>query len=119
MCVQKAKGAPVLEKTLGYNIWYFPENNTNLAETTNTTNQQLELYLGDKAYWVSVISYNSLGESPVAVLRIPAIDEKCGKAKGYLPVAENKVTHGSGRHLLTKKGEITQTPRVQEWSLIY
>ncbi|XP_015997801.2 interleukin-31 receptor subunit alpha isoform X3 [Rousettus aegyptiacus] len=73
---KKAKGAPVLEKTLGYNIWYFPENNTNLAETTNTTNQQLELYLGDKAYWVSVISYNSLGESPVAVLRIPAIDEK-------------------------------------------
>lgn len=45
--------------------------------------------------------------------------DECGKAKGYLPVAENKVTHGSGRHLLTKKGEITQTPRVQEWSLIY
>ncbi|ELK12196.1 Interleukin-31 receptor A [Pteropus alecto] len=72
----KAKGAPVLEKTLGYNIWYFPENNTNLTETTNTTNQQLELYLGDKTYWVSVISYNSLGESPVTALRIPAIDEK-------------------------------------------
>lgn len=84
MCVQKAKGAPVLEKTLGYNIWYFPENNTNLAETTNTTNQQLELYLGDKAYWVSVISYNSLGESPVAVLRIPAIDEKCEYSVNFL-----------------------------------
>ncbi|XP_058420050.1 interleukin-31 receptor subunit alpha [Diceros bicornis minor] len=73
---KKAREAPVLEKTLGYNIWYFPENNTNLTETRNTTNQQLDLYLGGKTYWVSVISYNSLGESPVATLRIPAIDEK-------------------------------------------
>eukprot|EP00069_Balaena_mysticetus_P017627 bmy_10772T0 len=72
----KAKGAPVLEKTLGYNIWYFPENNTNLTETMNTTNQQLKLYQGGKTYRVYVISYNSLGESPVATLRIPAIDEK-------------------------------------------
>nr|XP_019598518.1 PREDICTED: interleukin-31 receptor subunit alpha [Rhinolophus sinicus] len=73
---KKAQGAPVLEKTLGYNIWYFPENNTNLTVTVNTTNQQLELYLEDKTYWVSAISYNSLGESPVATLRIPAVDEK-------------------------------------------
>ncbi|XP_006187435.1 interleukin-31 receptor subunit alpha [Camelus dromedarius] len=73
---KKAKGAPVLEKTLGYNIWYFPENSTNLTETINTTNQQLELYLEGKAYWISVTSYNSLGKSPVATLRIPAVDEK-------------------------------------------
>ncbi|KAK2488470.1 hypothetical protein MC885_015502 [Smutsia gigantea] len=72
---KKAKGAPVLEKTLGYNIWYFPENNTNLTETVNTTNQQLELYLGSKTYWVSAVSYNFLGDSPVATLRIPAIGE--------------------------------------------
>lgn len=74
--VQKARGAPVLEKTLGYNIQYFPENNTNLTKTVNTTNQQLDLYLGGETYWVSVISYNSLGESSLATLRIPAIDEK-------------------------------------------
>uniref|UniRef100_A0A452TW16 Interleukin-31 receptor subunit alpha n=1 Tax=Ursus maritimus TaxID=29073 RepID=A0A452TW16_URSMA len=73
---KKASGAPVLEKALGYNIWYFPENNTNLTETVNTTNQTHELYLGGKTHWVYVISYNSLGESPVATLRIPAIDEK-------------------------------------------
>ncbi|XP_055107628.2 interleukin-31 receptor subunit alpha isoform X1 [Symphalangus syndactylus] len=73
---KKARGAPVLEKTLGYNIWYYPENNTNLTETMNTTNQQLELRLGGKSYWVSMISYNSLGKSPVATLRIPAIQEK-------------------------------------------
>uniref|UniRef100_A0A8C4LV88 Interleukin-31 receptor subunit alpha n=1 Tax=Equus asinus asinus TaxID=83772 RepID=A0A8C4LV88_EQUAS len=73
---KKARGAPVLEKTLGYNIQYFPENNTNLTKTVNTTNQQLDLYLGGETYWVSVISYNSLGESSLATLRIPAIDEK-------------------------------------------
>ncbi|XP_013963900.1 interleukin-31 receptor subunit alpha isoform X1 [Canis lupus baileyi] len=73
---KKATGAPVLEKALGYNIWYFPENNTNLTETVNTTNQTHELYLGGKTYWVYVVSYNSLGESPVATLRIPALNEK-------------------------------------------
>ncbi|XP_007970975.2 interleukin-31 receptor subunit alpha [Chlorocebus sabaeus] len=73
---KKARGAPVLEKTLGYNIWYFPENNTNLTETVNTTNQQLELHLGGESYWVSMVSYNSLGKSPVTTLRIPAIQEK-------------------------------------------
>ncbi|XP_006149048.1 interleukin-31 receptor subunit alpha isoform X2 [Tupaia chinensis] len=73
---KKAKGAPVLEKVLGYSIWYFPENNMNLTETVNTTNQQIKLHLGGETYNVSVISYNSLGESPVATLRIPAIHEK-------------------------------------------
>lgn len=43
----------------------------------NTTNQQPELYLGNQTYWIHVISYNSLGKSPEATLRIPAIDEKC------------------------------------------
>ncbi|XP_037385258.1 interleukin-31 receptor subunit alpha [Talpa occidentalis] len=73
---KKARGTPVMEKTLGYTIWYFPENNTNLTETKNTTQQQLDVYLEGKAYWVFVISYNSLGKSPVATLRIPAINEK-------------------------------------------
>ncbi|XP_004380533.1 interleukin-31 receptor subunit alpha [Trichechus manatus latirostris] len=73
---KEARGAPVLGKTLGYNIWYFPENSTNLTETMNTTNQQLQLYLGGETYWVSVISYNSVGKSPEATLRVPPIHEK-------------------------------------------
>nr|XP_012631126.1 interleukin-31 receptor subunit alpha isoform X3 [Microcebus murinus] len=76
---KNARGAPVLENTLGYNIRYFPENNTNLTEAVNTTNRQLELHLGGETYLVSVISYNSLGESPVATLRIPALHEKFPK----------------------------------------
>ncbi|XP_049625016.1 interleukin-31 receptor subunit alpha [Suncus etruscus] len=73
---KKAKEAPFLEKALGYNIRYFPEDNTNLTKIMNTSNQQLELYLGRKPYCVSVTSYNSLGKSPVSTLRIPAVDEK-------------------------------------------
>ncbi|XP_047410646.1 interleukin-31 receptor subunit alpha [Sciurus carolinensis] len=73
---KKARGAPVLEKTFGYIISYFPENNTNLTQTINTTTQQCELHLGGKTYWVSVASYNSLGKSPVATMRIPAVGEK-------------------------------------------
>ncbi|XP_062067861.1 interleukin-31 receptor subunit alpha [Lepus europaeus] len=73
---KKARGAPVLEETLFYNIQYSPENNPNLTETENTTDQQLELRLGGETYRVAVMSYNSLGHSPEAKLRIPAIHEK-------------------------------------------
>ncbi|XP_012873958.1 PREDICTED: interleukin-31 receptor subunit alpha [Dipodomys ordii] len=73
---KKARGAPVLEKILGYNIWYFPENNIHHNETRNTTNQQLDLHLSNETYWVFVTAYNSLGESPGARLRISATQEK-------------------------------------------
>ncbi|EPQ12634.1 Interleukin-31 receptor subunit alpha, partial [Myotis brandtii] len=48
----KARGAPALERVLGYHVWYFPENTTNLTETVNTTRQPLELTLGAEAYRV-------------------------------------------------------------------
>ncbi|XP_004623278.1 interleukin-31 receptor subunit alpha [Octodon degus] len=72
---KKAKGAPALEKTLGYNIQYFPENTTNVTEM-RTTEQTLDLCLGGETYNVSVTSYNSLGNSMAATLRIPDIHEK-------------------------------------------
>ncbi|XP_029422925.1 interleukin-31 receptor subunit alpha [Nannospalax galili] len=72
---KKARGAPILEKTLGYNISYFPENNTNLTEVINSTNQHCELLLTGETHWVFVTSYNSLGTSPKAILRIPAVQE--------------------------------------------
>ncbi|XP_037001047.2 interleukin-31 receptor subunit alpha [Artibeus jamaicensis] len=75
---KKARGAPPLERTLGYLVQYFPENSTHLAKTENTTHehQGLELYLGNETYWVSVVSYNSLGHSPTATLRVPAVAEQ-------------------------------------------
>ncbi|XP_052598777.1 interleukin-31 receptor subunit alpha isoform X2 [Peromyscus californicus insignis] len=72
---KKARGAPVLERTLGYNIQYFPENSTILTEINNVTNQQYELLLMGQSYRVSVTSFNSLGKSQEAVLRIPAVGE--------------------------------------------
>ncbi|XP_036166016.1 interleukin-31 receptor subunit alpha [Myotis myotis] len=73
---KKARGAPALERVLGYHVWYFPENTTNLTETMNTTRQPLELTLGAEAYRVSVVAYNSLGQGPAAALRIPAATEE-------------------------------------------
>lgn len=70
--IQKAKGAPVL----GYNIQYFAENSTNLTEINNVTNQRYELLLMDQTYRVSVTSFNYLGKSQEAVLRIPAAHEE-------------------------------------------
>ncbi|KAK7824077.1 hypothetical protein U0070_019763 [Myodes glareolus] len=72
----KAKGAPVLERTLGYNIQYFAENSTNLTEINNVTNQRYELLLTGQTYRVSVTSFNFLGKSQEAVLRIPAAHEE-------------------------------------------
>ncbi|XP_076973293.1 interleukin-31 receptor subunit alpha isoform X2 [Tamandua tetradactyla] len=88
---QEARGVPVLGKALGYYIRYFPENNTNLTETVNTTHQQLELHLGGESYCVSAISYNSVGESPKATMRIPAIDEK---SIPYIKAMQTHLTQG-------------------------
>ncbi|XP_021064198.1 interleukin-31 receptor subunit alpha isoform X2 [Mus pahari] len=73
---KKARGAPVLEKTLGYNIQCFAENSTNLTEIKNVTAQQCELLLRNQTYSVSVTSFNSLGSSQEAVLRIPDVHEE-------------------------------------------
>lgn len=74
--IQKARGAPVLEKTFGYHIQYFAENSTNLTEINNITTQQYELLLMSQAHSVSVTSFNSLGKSQEAILRIPDVHEK-------------------------------------------
>lgn len=76
LCVQKVRGAPLRERTLGYLVRYFPENSTHLAQTANTTDQHLELHLGGEPYQVSVVSYNSLGRCPAATLRVPAVAEE-------------------------------------------
>lgn len=73
---KKARGAPVSEKTLGYNIQYSAENSTNFTEINNITTQHYELLLMGQTHSVSVTSFNSLGKSQEAVLRIPDVHEK-------------------------------------------
>ncbi|XP_008158365.2 interleukin-31 receptor subunit alpha [Eptesicus fuscus] len=70
-----SRAQKALERALSYRVWFFPENTTNLTETV-TTHPQLELTLGAEAYRVSVVAYNSLGQSPAATLRIPAAAEE-------------------------------------------
>ncbi|GAB1298551.1 Interleukin-31 receptor subunit alpha [Apodemus speciosus] len=87
---KKARGAPVLEKTFGYNIQYFAENSTNLTEINNITTQQYELLLMNQTHRVSVTSFNSLGKSQEAVLRIPDVHEEITGRTGRVQDVERQ-----------------------------
>lgn len=65
-----------MEKTFGYNIQYSAENSTNVTEINNITTQHYELLLLGQMHCVSVTSFNSLGKSQEAVLRIPDAHEE-------------------------------------------
>uniref|UniRef100_A0A8B9FVE7 Interleukin 31 receptor A n=1 Tax=Amazona collaria TaxID=241587 RepID=A0A8B9FVE7_9PSIT len=68
---------PPSGRILGYKIQYFPENNAALKMTNISTDKKTILLLNKEAYIISVTAYNSAGNSPEAVLRIPSTDEKC------------------------------------------
>uniref|UniRef100_A0A8C3QMJ8 Interleukin 31 receptor A n=1 Tax=Cyanoderma ruficeps TaxID=181631 RepID=A0A8C3QMJ8_9PASS len=70
------KSFPPSGKILGYKIQYFPENKIAHKRTNNSTEKKITLLLNEEAYIISVTAYNSAGESPEAVLRIPTTDEK-------------------------------------------
>ncbi|NXS34021.1 IL31R protein, partial [Pomatostomus ruficeps] len=70
------KSFPPPGRILGYKIQYFPENKTALKRTNNSTEKKITLHLNEEAHIISVTAYNSAGESPEAVLRIPSADEK-------------------------------------------
>ncbi|XP_023602368.1 interleukin-31 receptor subunit alpha [Myotis lucifugus] len=106
---KKARGAPALERVLGYHVWYFPENTTNLTETVTTTRQPLELTLGAQAYRVSVVAYNSLGQGPAAALRIPAAAEEAFRG------VEAVQAHLSQDRLVVAWQN--STPHVDSWRL--
>lgn len=71
------KSFPPPGKILGYKIQYFPEKKTAAHKrTNNSTENKITLLLNEEAHIISVTAYNSAGESPEAILRIPSIDEK-------------------------------------------
>uniref|UniRef100_A0A8C8R5K5 Interleukin 31 receptor A n=1 Tax=Pelusios castaneus TaxID=367368 RepID=A0A8C8R5K5_9SAUR len=70
---------PSSSSLLGYKIWYYPENNASFKMRNNTSDEMAVLLLTGEAYVISVVAYNSLGESPEATLRIPSIGEKAPK----------------------------------------
>ncbi|XP_071587682.1 interleukin-31 receptor subunit alpha isoform X2 [Heliangelus exortis] len=63
-------------KILGYKIQYFPENNTAHKMTSISATEKMNLLLNEEAYIVSITAYNSAGNCPEAILRIPSADEK-------------------------------------------
>lgn len=67
---------PPSGRILGYKIQYFPENNAALKMTNISSNEKVILLLNEEAYIISVTAYNSAGNSPEAVLRIPSADER-------------------------------------------
>ncbi|XP_026721780.1 interleukin-31 receptor subunit alpha isoform X2 [Athene cunicularia] len=67
---------PPSGRILGYKIQYFPENNAALKMTNVSTDKKIVLLLNEEAYIISVTAYNSAGNSPEALLRIPSTDEK-------------------------------------------
>ncbi|KAM9368057.1 interleukin-31 receptor subunit alpha [Phaethornis superciliosus] len=67
---------PPSGKILGYKIQYFPENNAADKMTRISATEEENLLLNEEAYIVSITAYNSAGNSPEAILRIPSTDEK-------------------------------------------
>ncbi|NWV81846.1 IL31R protein, partial [Dasyornis broadbenti] len=67
---------PPSGRILGYKIQYFPENKSALKSTNNSAARKITLLLNEEAHIISVTAYNSAGESPEAILRIPSTDEK-------------------------------------------
>ncbi|NXL65685.1 IL31R protein, partial [Chordeiles acutipennis] len=67
---------PPSGRILGYKIQYFPENNAALKMTNTSTDKKITLLLNEEAYIVSITAYNSAGNSPEAILRIPSTDEE-------------------------------------------
>ncbi|XP_017666790.1 PREDICTED: probable ATP-dependent RNA helicase DDX4 isoform X4 [Lepidothrix coronata] len=73
---------PPSGRILGYKIQYFPENKTELKMINNSTDKKITLLLNEEAHIVSVTAYNSAGNSPEAILRIPSTDEKTAQING-------------------------------------
>ncbi|EMP41368.1 Putative ATP-dependent RNA helicase DDX4, partial [Chelonia mydas] len=73
------KEFPSSECLLGYKIQYYPENNASFKMTHNTSDKMAMLLLTGEAYVISLVAYNSVGESPEATLRIPSVGEKTFK----------------------------------------
>ncbi|KFQ54531.1 Interleukin-31 receptor subunit alpha, partial [Nestor notabilis] len=67
---------PSSGRILGYKIQYFLENNAAIKMTNISTDKKMTLLLNEEAYIISVMAYNSAGNSPEAILRIPSTDER-------------------------------------------
>ncbi|XP_027755974.1 probable ATP-dependent RNA helicase DDX4 isoform X4 [Empidonax traillii] len=98
-------------RILGYKIQYFPENKTALKMIKNSTDKKITLLLNEEAYLVSVTAYNSAGNSPEAILRIPSTEEKTAQ------IIETVDTHPSNEEVVVEwvLSKPKATEYVVEW----
>lgn len=59
--------------------------------TNNTTERKITLFLNEEAHIISVTAYNSAGEAPEAILRIPSTDEKSKISQCHIFLINEKV----------------------------
>ncbi|XP_064591855.1 interleukin-31 receptor subunit alpha isoform X2 [Zonotrichia leucophrys gambelii] len=105
------KSFPPSGRILGYKIQYFPENKAAHKRTNNSTEPKMTLLLNEEAHIISVTAYNSAGESPEAILRIPSPDEKSSQ------MIEKVVTSTTNEEVVVqwKTSEPEITKYVVEW----
>ncbi|NWV97157.1 IL31R protein, partial [Machaerirhynchus nigripectus] len=105
------KSFPPSGRILGYKIQYFPEKKTALTSTNSSTEKKITLLLNEKAHVISVTAYNSAGESPAAILRIPSTDEKT------FPMIETVTTSTTNEEVVVQwtAAEPEPTKYVVEW----
>ncbi|XP_053859329.1 interleukin-31 receptor subunit alpha isoform X1 [Vidua macroura] len=105
------KSFPPSGKILGYKIRYFPEKKAAHKRTNNSTEQKITLFLNEEAHIISVTAYNSAGESPEAILRIPSPDEKSSQ------MIEKVVTSTTNEEVVVQwiTSEPETTKYVVEW----
>ncbi|NXY31549.1 IL31R protein, partial [Pomatorhinus ruficollis] len=108
---KQLKSFPPSGRILGYKIQYFPENKAAHKRTNNSTEKKITLLLNEEAHIVSVTAYNSAGESPEAILRIPNTDEKPSQ------VIETVITSTTNEEVVVQwiTSEPETTKYVVEW----
>ncbi|XP_048453226.1 interleukin-6 receptor subunit beta-like [Rhincodon typus] len=100
---------------LGYRVWYEKRRDRTVIQQFNTTSLNSSLLLNHDAYIITVIAYNSAGDSPKATLKIPAVNQT-----ENLPAVQDVRTTSQNNQLLVhwKTSRPSDNGYVIEWCLI-
>ncbi|XP_051898238.1 interleukin-6 receptor subunit beta-like [Pristis pectinata] len=98
---------------LGYRIWSEKRWDQMMRQQDNTTSLNYSLLLTHEAHVVTVVAYNSVGDSPKAVLIVPAINHTAPTTIQYV-----QVTSQNNRLLAEwKTSERPDNGYIVEWCL--
>ncbi|XP_072427487.1 interleukin-6 receptor subunit beta-like isoform X2 [Chiloscyllium punctatum] len=80
---------------LGYRVWYEKRRDRKIIQQFNTTSLNSSFLLTHDAYMITVIAYNSAGDSPEATLKVPAVNQM-----DDLPAVQDITTTSQNNQLL-------------------